>query len=259
MSGDNSTLRPHGGYRRLRSFQVTEIIYDGTVAFCNRFVDKRSRTHDQMVQAARSGRQNIAEGSRASATSSQTELRLVNVARASLDELLLDYEDFLRQRGLPVWSKDDPEARKVRAVGARRTDQSDPTDSADHRKSYSHWLEHSDPVVVANALICLIHQANYLLDRQIHGLERQFVEEGGYSERLAAARLEKRRSQAISHRTDLSNRTDRSDESQTRPAAPTCAACGKAMVLRTARKGAKTGSQFWGCSGYPECKATLSV
>jgi four helix bundle protein len=106
MSGKTSTLRPHGGYRRLRSFQVTEIIYDGTVAFCDRFIDRRSRTHDQMVQAARSGRQNIAEGSRASATSSQTELRLVNVARASLDELLLDYEDFLRQRGLPAWSKD---------------------------------------------------------------------------------------------------------------------------------------------------------
>jgi four helix bundle protein len=106
MSGKTSTLRPHGGYRRLRSFQVTEIIYDGTVAFCDRFIDRRSRTHDQMVQAGRSGRQNIAEGSRASATSSQTELRLVNVARASLDELLLDYEDFLRQRGLPAWSKD---------------------------------------------------------------------------------------------------------------------------------------------------------
>jgi restriction system protein len=100
MSSGSSSLRPHGGYRRLRSFQVTEIIYDGTVAFCDRFIDKRSRTHDQMVQAARSGRQNIAEGSRASATSSQTELRLVNVARASLDELLLDYEDFLRQRKL---------------------------------------------------------------------------------------------------------------------------------------------------------------
>src|SRR6267154_5502741 len=117
MSSDSSTLRPHGGYRRLRSFQVTEIIYDGTVVFCDRFVDKRSRTHDQMVQAARSGRQNIAEGSRASATSSQTELRLVNVARASLDELLLDYEDFLRQRGLKQWEKDDPEALAVRAVG----------------------------------------------------------------------------------------------------------------------------------------------
>jgi restriction system protein len=194
MSGDSSTLRPHGGYRRLRSFQVTEVIYDGTVAFCDRFVDKRSRTHDQMVQAARSGRQNIAEGSRASATSSQTELRLVNVARASLDELLLDFEDFLRQRGLKQWEKDDPEARRVREVGARgRTDPSDRTDPTDKR-DYSEWLDHRDPAVVANALICLIHQANYLLDRQLQRLEREFVEGGGYSERLAAARLAKRRS-----------------------------------------------------------------
>src|SRR5213596_1267714 len=133
MSSDSSTLRPHGGYRRLRSFQVTQIIYDGTVVFCDRFVDKRSRTHDQMVQAARSGRQNIAEGSRASATSSQTELRLVGVARASLDELLLDYEDFLRQRKLKHWEKDDPEARAVRAVGSRAgsADRSDPTDQTD--------------------------------------------------------------------------------------------------------------------------------
>ena len=163
MSGDSSTLRPHGGYRRLRSFQVTEIIYDGTVAFCDRFVDKRSRTHDQMVQAARSGRQNIAEGSRASATSSQTELRLVNVARASLDELLLDYEDFLRQRGLKQWEKDDLEARWVRVVGVK----TDRTDPSDQKKRYSEWLDHRDPAVVANALICLIHQANYLPDRQI--------------------------------------------------------------------------------------------
>src|SRR6476646_1597863 len=119
MSSDSATLRPHGGYRRLRSFQVTEIIYDGTVVFCDRFVNKRSRTHDQMVQAARSGRQNIAEGTRAAATSSQTELRLINVARASLDELLLDYEDFLRQHRLPQWRKDDPQAEAVRAVGRR--------------------------------------------------------------------------------------------------------------------------------------------
>jgi restriction system protein len=260
MSSDASTLRPHGGYRRLRSFQVTEIIYDGTVAFCDRFVDKRSRTHDQMVQAARSGRQNIAEGSRASATSSQTELRLVNVARASLDELLLDYEDFLRQRGLPAWDKDDPQAREVRAIGARRnrTDQSDQTDPSDHRKEYARWLEHADPAVIANTLICLIHQANYLLDRQIHGLERQFIEGGGYSEQLAAARLEKRRRQegTRSHRTDPSDPTDRTDRSEK---SPTCAACGKPMVLRTARKGPKAGSQFWGCSGYPECKTTLPV
>ena len=259
MSGDTSTLRPHGGYRRLRSFQVTEIIYDGTVAFCDRFVDKRSRTHDQMVQAARSGRQNIAEGSRASATSSQTELRLVNVARASLDELLLDYEDFLRQRMLKQWDKDDPEARRVRAVGARtdRSDQSDPTDPSDQRKLYSPWLDHRHPAVVANTLICLIHQANYLLDRQIHGLERQFVDGGGYTERLAAARLEKRRQEASSP-TNQSDRTDPSDKAK-KPSSPTCAVCGKAMVLRTARRGAKAGSQFWGCSGYPECKATLPV
>jgi restriction system protein len=243
----SSALRPHGGYRRLRSFQVTEIVYDGTVAFCERFVDKRSRTHDQMVQAARSGRQNIAEGSRASATSSQTELRLVNVARASLDELLLDYEDFLRQRGLPAWGKDDPQAREVRALGKEhQTDRSDRTDRSD-AEAYAPWLSHADPAVVANTLICLIHQANYLLDRQIRGLERQFIKEGGYSERLAAARLEERK------RTDQSDRSDRSER------APTCPACGKAMVLRTARKGNQAGSQFWGCSGYPECTATLPV
>jgi four helix bundle protein len=124
-------LRPSGGYRTLRSFQTTTIIYDATVSFCERFIDKRSRLVDQMVQAARSGRQNIAEGSRAAATSSQTELRLVNVARASLDELLLDYEDFLRQRGKRQWTKDDAEAKAVREVGKRlRKDPTDPSDDA---------------------------------------------------------------------------------------------------------------------------------
>jgi restriction system protein len=114
-STDPKRLRPSGGYRRLRSFQAATVIYDATVSFCARFLDQRSRTVDQMVQAARSGRQNIAEGSRASATSTQTELRLVNVARASLDELLLDYEDFLRQRGLRQWVKDEPQAGSVRS------------------------------------------------------------------------------------------------------------------------------------------------
>jgi four helix bundle suffix protein len=249
MSSDASTLRPHGGYRRLRSFQVTEIIYDGTVVFCDRFVDKRSRTRDQMVQAARSGRQNIAEGSRASATSGQTELRLVNVARASLDELLLDYEDFLRQRGLAAWDKDGPQALKVRAVG--KSDM--PT-----AETYAPWLRHADPAVIANTMICLIHQANYLLDRQIRGLERQFVEGGGYSERLAAARLEERRRQQET-RSDQTNQTDRTDRSDRSDKKLTCAVCGKAMMLRTARKGNRAGSQFWGCSGYPECRETMPL
>jgi four helix bundle suffix protein len=211
---------------------VTTIIYDATVAFCAHFLDKRSRTVDQMVQAARSGRQNIAEGSRASATSSQTELRLINVARASLDELLMDYEDFLRQRGLAQWGKDSAQARAVREVG--RKDPTDPTDRTDPSDAYAPWLANPDPAVVANTLLCLIHQANYLLDRQIAALERQFIEAGGYSERLAAARLEQRR-------------TDRSD-------LPPCPLCGEAMVVRTARRGERRGRQFLGCSRYPDCR-----
>lgn len=148
-------LRPSGGYRSLRSFQTTTIIYDATMSFCERFIDKRSRLVDQMVQVARSGRQNIAEGSRASATSSQTELRLVNVARASLDELLLDYKDFLRQRGKRQWTKNDPEAKAVRAVGKRlhnppdQSDLPDPTDDT----AYAAWLKNPDPAVAANAII----------------------------------------------------------------------------------------------------------
>ncbi len=245
---DSKRIRASGGYRSLRSFRVTTIIYDAMVSFCDRFLDKHSRTIDQMVQAARSGRQNIAEGSRAAATSSQTELRRVNVARASLDKLLLDYEDFLRRRGLPQWEKDDPQALEVRAVGKKiRTDRSDQTDQSD-LKLYAAWLNHDDPAVVANAVICLIHQANYLLDRQIAGLERQFVEEGGYSERLAAARIEQRK--ARDNRPDPSDRSDRSD------GLPHCPLCDGLMVLRTARKGKKTGSQFWGCSTFPKCKGT---
>ncbi len=222
---------------------MSTLIYDGTVDFCARFVDPRSRTVDQMVQAARSGRQNIAEGSRAAATSSQTELRLVNVARASLDELLLDYEDFLRQRKLRMWAKNDVEARAVRAVGREQpTDRSDPTDPTDPSAAYAPWLTHADPEVVANALICLIHQANYLLDHQVRALEDSFVTDGGYSEQLAAARLAHRRM-----------------DSQPAEGAPACQKCGQPMLLRTVRQGARTGSQFWGCAGYPGCKGTRAV
>jgi four helix bundle suffix protein len=245
-------IRPSGGYRKLRSFQTTTVIYDATVSFCDRFLDKRSRTVDQMVQAARSGRQNIAEGSRANATSSQTELRLVTVARASLDELLLDYEDYLRQRGLAQWGKDDPPALEVRAVGKRladRADSSDRTDQSDG-EAYARWLGSKDSAVVANALICLIHQANYLLDQQIASLERQFVEGGGYSEQLAVARIEKRKKD----RTDPSDATDRSEKDK-----PACPLCKGLMVPRTAKKGSNAGSQFWGCAGYPKCKGTQKL
>lgn len=237
-------LRPSGGYRTLRSYQTATLIYDGTVSFCDRFIDRRSRTLDQMVQAARSGGKNIAEGSRAAAATSQTELRLVNVARASLEELLLDFEDYLRQHGHRQWDKRDSEAREVRAVGTgQRGVLPDPAERADPRtgwQAYARWLEHPDPAVVANALICLIHQANYLLDQQISALERDFVAGGGYSEQLAAARMAERRRQPP----------------QPAPAAPACPRCGKPMALRTARRGPRTGSQFWGCSGYPDCRGT---
>jgi restriction system protein len=118
--GRDRIIPAHGGYRGLRSYQMAELVYDATVRFCDRFIDRRSRTHDQMVQAARSGKQNIAEGSMASGTSRKTELKLVGVARASLEELLLDYEDFLRQRGLALWGKDDPQAQAVRKLAYAR-------------------------------------------------------------------------------------------------------------------------------------------
>jgi len=177
-------IPPHGGYRGLKSYQNAEIVHDATVAFSDRFIDRRSRTHDQMVQAARSGKQNIAEGSQVSGTSRKMELKLVGVARASLEELLVDYQDFLLQRGVPLWDKEHPEAQAVRklAYGSDRS-----------YKTYRAYVEEGSPETAANALICLIHQANYLLDRQLRELERRFLEEGGFTERLYGARRESRR------------------------------------------------------------------
>lgn len=195
-------LRPSGGYRKTVSFQTVTIVYDATYWFCEKFLDSRSRTVDQMVQAARSGRQNIAEGSRAAATSSQTELRLVNVARASLEEMLLDYEDYLRHRRLPLWAPNGRDASAVRQVATAfqknrsdSTDQIDLTDLSDQDRwaLYAPWLEHDDAAVRANATICLIHHANFPLDRQIAALEGAFIEGGGYSEQLATERLRQRR------------------------------------------------------------------
>jgi len=154
------------------------------MAFCDRFIEKRSRTHDQMVQAARSGKQNIAEGSQASGTSKKTELKLVGVARASLEELLLDCQDFLRQRGLPLWDKNHPQAQAVRKLAYVQNRS---------YSTYRTYVESSSPEPAANTVICLIHQANYLLDQQLRQLEQQFLEEGGFTERLYRARTEARR------------------------------------------------------------------
>ncbi len=174
----------HGGYRNLLSYQKAEIIYDATVRFCARFIDKRSRTHDQMVQAARSGKQNIVEGTMASATSKKTEIKLMNVARASLEELLEDYRDYLRVNALQLWAKDHPKAQSIRKLGF---------DKHTSYSSYKPYVENAPPETAANTIICLIHQANYLLDQQLRALEKAFIEEGGLTERMTRARLEHRR------------------------------------------------------------------
>jgi four helix bundle suffix protein len=163
---------------------MAEIVYDATAVFCRRFIDLRSRTHDQMVQAARSGKQNIAEASQASGTSKKTELKLVGVARASLEELLLDYQDFLRQRTLPLWGKNYPQAQAVRKL-AWLSDRSYMT--------YRPYVEQSPPETAANTLVCVIHQTNYLLDQQLRQLEKQFLAEGGFTERLHRLRSQTRR------------------------------------------------------------------
>ncbi len=176
--------KPHGGYRNLLSFQTTTIIYDLTVQFTSRFIPKGSRTKDQMDQAARSGRQNIAEGSQASSTSDKTEIKLVGVARASLEELLNDFLDYLRQNNLKLWEKDDPKAIIVRKLGYT---------SNRSYKTYETYTR--TPEEFANTVICLIHQANYLLDRQLQALEEKFVKEGGFTENLFKRRFAYRKSE----------------------------------------------------------------
>jgi four helix bundle suffix protein len=192
----------HGGYRKLKSFRVAQLVYDVTVRFCERYIDRRSRTRDQMVQAARSGVQNIAEGSQASGTSKKSELKLTNVARASLEELRLDYEDFLRQRGLPLWPREDP--RRAELIARRPANQ----------ESVAEWIEEihgrsglngqhgrsiastqstpssqpACPEIAANAALILIAVACALLDRQIASQASAFEAEGGFTERLYRVR-----------------------------------------------------------------------
>ena len=184
MKDDLHIIRPHGGYSNLLSYRGTQIVSDGNVVFCRRFVDPRSRTYDQMTQATRSAKQNIVEASQDSGRSARTELKLLGVARGSLEELLEDYRDFLRRHNLPIWDKNDP-----RAVAIRRL--------AYHKNRsyaiYRRYIEDGDAETAANTMICLIHQASYLLDQQIRSVETKFLEEGGVTERMLRVRREARR------------------------------------------------------------------
>jgi four helix bundle suffix protein len=176
-------IPPHGGYHNLLTYQKAEIIYDATVHFTKTFLDKYDRTVDQMVQAARSGKQNIREASMASGTSKETEIKLTNVARASLDELLADYEDFLRTRKLPIWD------RKHRL--ALRFDELNKTPNANYQ-TYVKALENPKAEISANSLICLTKITIWLLNRQLKALEKAFLKDGGLKQRMTKARVSSR-------------------------------------------------------------------
>ncbi len=173
-------LPPRGDYQTLLSFQKAEVVYDITYRFAHKFLSKGDRTVDQMIQSARSCKQNILEGSKAAMTSKETEIKLTNVGRASLEELLADFRDYLRVRDLTIWDKDSREALFVRDLG-RRAPQT--------FEVYREFVETRPAEVIANIAICLIHQTNYLLDQQLKTLEKEFVEQGGLRERMTKARL----------------------------------------------------------------------
>jgi len=179
-------IPPRGDYHTLLSYQKSEVVYEITYRFCQRFLSKGDRTIDQMTQAARSGKQNIVEGSKAATTSKEMEIKLTNVARASLEELLEDYRDFLRVRDLRIWDKQSKEAQYARKLGMT---------TPLSFEVFRTFTETRSAEVVANIAICLIHQANYLLDQQLKGLEKTFLQDGGLRERMTRARLQAREQQ----------------------------------------------------------------
>ncbi len=243
----------HGGFRRLHSFTLATVVQLETLRFCRRFLTfdhreadrkfyaPKGRQYDQMTQAARSGRQNVIEGSERSATSKDTEMKLTDVARASLSELRGDYEILILDRGQLPWSVHSPEAKAVNAVSL------DPAsftsdmvhESAKHaleqRKKYAQWLDADDAIVVANTLLILIGRVLKMLKRQIEAQGKAFEETGGFSERLMTKRLEAR-------------------EQQKAVDSPDCPQCSEPMRRRKSVKG-----DFWGCSAFPDCRGTRPV
>jgi four helix bundle suffix protein len=241
----------HGGFRKLHTFTLATVVQLDTLRFCRRFLtsdpreagekfyDPKGRQYDQMTQAARSGRQNIIEGSERSATSKDTEMKLTDVGRASLSELRGDYEVFILDRGQLPWSVHSAEAKAMNAISLDPAPFADDMvhESAKHaleqRKKYARWLDADDAVVVANAMLIIIGRALNMLKSQIEAQGQAFEETGGFSERLTAKRIEAREKE--------------------RPPAPDCPRCGKPMRRRKSAKG-----EFWGCSAFPDCRETRS-
>jgi four helix bundle suffix protein len=241
----------HGGFRKLHTFTLATVVQLDTLRFCRRFLtsdpreagekfyDPKGRQYDQMTQAARSGRQNIIEGSERSATSKDTEMKLTDVGRASLSELRGDYEVFILDRGQLPWSVHSAEAKAMNAISLDPAPFADDMvhESAKHaleqRKKYARWLDADDAVVVANAMLIIIGRALNMLKSQIEAQGQAFEETGGFSERLTAKRIEAREKE--------------------RPPTPDCPRCGKPMRRRKSAKG-----EFWGCSAFPDCRETRS-
>ena len=243
-----ATLDPTSGYRRLDSWILAGIVQFATHRFCEKFLtrklDPTGRQYDQMTQAARSGKVNIVEGSARSATSKQTEMRLTDVARASLNELVSDYEDWLLRQGLVPWHKDSEEAKAVFAVWLDKPNYKDDWvyDSCMHllkqQSKFDTWLHSDNSIIVANCLIILIRRTIKMLAGQLKMQIENFEKEGGFREKLTQIRTEAR--------AKIEN-------------APLCPNCSKPMTIRKATTGKNAGKEFWGCTGYPECTGIKKV
>lgn len=242
----------HGGYRKLDSFTLSTVIQLGTWRFCTRFLNRKNdptgRQFDQMTQAARSGRVNVAEGSERAATSLETEMKLTDVARSSLAELKNDYEFWLLRQGRLPWAASSPEAKTVLDL---RLDPN-PIGEGDglhesakyllaQQAKFVRWLDSEDSDEVANAMLILLGRALNMLNRQMAAQGETFTKKGGFRERLTAVRLEER------------------DRQEADPEAPPCPDCGGPMRRRTARTGRNMGKPFWGCAAFPECKGVREV
>jgi len=238
-----------GGYRKLTSFTFATLIHLGTIRFCRKFIpyreDPLGKRTGQMVDAARSGRQNIIEGSERAATSKETEMKLTDVARASLAELLGDLEIFLADIGEVPWSMHSEQHQVVSRLNPAPFDY---TEDVMHdfwlyfhreKKAFDPWLEHETSTVVANALIVLIRRTMAMLGGQMRHQGQSFLDEGGFRERLTQSRIAAREAEA--------------------DAAPACPECGKPMRQRKAKSGPHAGQPFWGCTAYPECKGTRNA
>lgn len=243
-----------GHYRELRCFQLAEHLFDITFVFCNRFIEPGDRTKDQMIQAARSIKQNIAEGSCAANMSTQSEMLLTNVGKSSQQELLLDFEDYIITRGLRKWSLGDRRTENVR-------------NNLKNRMSREFMIEKAkvwSDETLANVAITLIHQCDKMLAGLLEYQKQQFLQNGGIKEQMTKARIDAGKNQSSQNtqstpRTQNSQSSQSSQTTQNSQSVPLCPKCGKPMLRRMQKKGQQQGREFWGCSDYPNCNGTRPI